>query len=1241
MANHLTIRMAWHDNNWSGRICDKPLKNVYCTGIHSLLSARIQKEKKPDLEQDHHGERLNDFTQEENYFPPCYWSCNAFSKDSYDVEIEHPFENVKTEPIKDKLKPFSVYTWPFRLSFNHSREKFLQEGKYPPDLEPRVKNFFSKFNPGETILFFYANYDNPISADDEKNRYVLLGCSLLSGIEEAKYYHFEDEEYKRIKKGNKMKNFPKIMWAMQMHHDFQNWGVLLPYKEYQERIEEYPEEEVKLKEMRALIEEDSIFSNFKYVAEEMDDDKCLYLLYKIRKSIKIVEEHGFVSINREKNIIEKLIQKSWERRGIYPSLPRVLDVIAEVEKDDESIGNSIVLKLKEKFGADPKQLDFIFNLIANDAEEIPEFLTEVASEIETLRNTIDDYEDNIDLLKKLSLFELTHYQLKRIVFQTDNPFKKPVAHEQIIKNPYLISENYISQEQDLDNPNILDDDINVFKIDIGMFPDKRYVKRTNPTLQNLTQRSPERLRAIIVDYLKKIGEDGDCYTNLDAVYDSILKYPLFYKEELNINKLDLVSETNRYNDHFKERFKIIENQGIFFFYLREIHYAEQLIKKTVSTLLQRKDWTPDISWIEEYVKEEADKLQQKIPNFDRSTFITERTSLFTNVLRKSFYILSGNPGSGKTFALGRIIEEMRKNDEQVTLLAPTGKATLRLKQQTHFQGAQTNDMFFYSNGYADYIEDFENILLKPEVKKQRIDNLIIDESSMVDLKDLAVLFSLIDIEKDEAEEQTGKHKIKRIILVGDERQLPPIGYGKPFFDSIDFVVTKKEYEDNYIRLETNCRQEYDEKILALAEIFGDRNRYYEEMLDQISNGGQISDGFNVEIWKNSEQLSSEIDTCLQSLIGIETRDSDELESCECKEEYVNLLFGLHKNGHVKRNSSETLGLDNMQILSPYKAGYFGTLGLNELFKAEYRAGRGSFWMDKVFFKSSPFDHAEKIIRLNNWYSRSGGIKRLKLSNGSIGVINTKRNDYGDYFRRYYFTDQKAYYDFIDDDENFGLAYAITIHKAQGSDFKNVFLVIPEKSSLLSKELLYTALTRSKYRLSVFLQIGQTNPLEVARKKSDILSRNTSIFELPEDHKKIYHPDKDVHVRSKVEYIIYTALKSEGLSPQYEKKFQPKGRNYLIHPDFTMDCNGKTYYWEHLGRLDIKKYSGDWMRRKQDYIDSGVYDSLLTSDDLDGIDNDTVMSIIQDVKSGKLKLSKTDKFSKHHYELKPVSARALG
>lgn len=200
MANHITIRMAWHDNEWSGKICDKPKQNVYCTGIHSLLSARLQRNKNPDMEDDHHGEKLN-FDEDGNYFPPCYWSCNAFSSQSYNLEIEHPFENIKAEPVKDTLKPYSVYTWPFRLTFNHSREKFLREGKYPPDLEKRIKDFFGKFKPKETVIFFYANYDNPITADDEKSKYVLLGCSLLTGIDPAKYFDFADGEYEKIQKG--------------------------------------------------------------------------------------------------------------------------------------------------------------------------------------------------------------------------------------------------------------------------------------------------------------------------------------------------------------------------------------------------------------------------------------------------------------------------------------------------------------------------------------------------------------------------------------------------------------------------------------------------------------------------------------------------------------------------------------------------------------------------------------------------------------------------------------------------------------------------------------------------------------------------------------------------------------------------------------------------------------------------------------------------------------------------------
>ena len=93
--------------------------------------------------------------------------------------------------------------------------------------------------------------------------------------------------------------------------------------------------------------------------------------------------------------------------------------------------------------------------------------------------------------------------------------------------------------------------------------------------------------------------------------------------------------------------------------------------------------------------------------------------------------------------------------------------------------------------------------------------------------------------------------------------------------------------------------------------------------------------------------------------------------------------------------------------------------------------------------------------------------------------------------------------YVDDEENFDLAYAITVHKSQGSDFKNVFLIVPQKQSLLSKELLYTALTRSKFRLFIFVQDTEENLLMKAKNNSHLIHRNTSLFKGPINKKGKY------------------------------------------------------------------------------------------------------------------------------------------
>lgn len=89
---------------------------------------------------------------------------------------------------------------------------------------------------------------------------------------------------------------------------------------------------------------------------------------------------------------------------------------------------------------------------------------------------------------------------------------------------------------------------------------------------------------------------------------------------------------------------------------------------------------------------------------------------------------------------------------------------------------------------------------------QAIDNIVIDEMSVVDLPHLALLFRALEVH------QPGS--IKRVILVGDGNQLPPIGCGRPYHDIITYLQEDADREQrNLVRLTTNCRQRYDETVL--------------------------------------------------------------------------------------------------------------------------------------------------------------------------------------------------------------------------------------------------------------------------------------------------------------------------------------------------------------------------------------------------------------------------------------------
>ncbi len=155
---HVTIRMAWHDHGWDGKICRDPGANTYCTGTHSLLSERLAREKRLGPELAAPGTNLDVALPE--YLPPCFWSSCAFADDPTATLHRHPFGYLRDKKqIQAKLRPFSVYTWPFRLSITH--DSFKRHGQYFPDLEKRIDRYCARLVKGKSLVFFYLTTITP------------------------------------------------------------------------------------------------------------------------------------------------------------------------------------------------------------------------------------------------------------------------------------------------------------------------------------------------------------------------------------------------------------------------------------------------------------------------------------------------------------------------------------------------------------------------------------------------------------------------------------------------------------------------------------------------------------------------------------------------------------------------------------------------------------------------------------------------------------------------------------------------------------------------------------------------------------------------------------------------------------------------------------------------------------------------------------------------------------------------
>lgn len=1219
---HFTLRVAWHDNAWNGTVCKDPSSNRFCNGYHSLLSERlrIDKEKNMQNELDNAGKALSDI----DYLPPCYWSVNINGEKPIDILHFNPAAK-ELDKIHETLQDHSMFSWAFAISFNRTKKQMDFEGAYPANLDNvRIPLFREKIKNKKSIAFIYAKYSNPLT--EEERQYLVIGAALVNKKGDLHKFSPIEKIKEKREKLHKNKNFPVINWALQYSFDKSNM-VMMPYHEYIEKSNTVFDSEKKqeyLDKIKVSVNEPELNHCFKYVAMDIDDDEAIYILSKMRQKLVDCQLDGVIDpLEMKKRIdkVEELSKHCWEERGYFPSFRKLAETILE----KEALKNFIE-QIKELEPDD--QSEKILSLLDDPASD---------SKFRIFKGDLFDLKESLEIrgisgeqFLKFSMLNLSKHQLTRILngrvssYDTnfgEVPVKDRTPLEEICNNPYLLVEEYLPQDnlQDEVTGEEIDLPIELFKIDIAYFPDSRVMQRLDIQRQ-ITIGDKRRLRCVIINHLKSLEQNGDCFEEATELENALRKYPLFYQQGELTLATDILKKGIADRDAFFQenscKLKIIDANDTRYYYLDEIYEAERKIGDKVLELLKQPNNDKRFRDLNNYIDNCVSEIKPKLKDaFNEEDFRTDRKQLYTNIFAERIFVLAGGPGSGKSHELLNILNEIKAQGENYLLLAPTGKAALRLKTDSKFQDIEASTI-------AKWISEVDNGRFSKDAIS-RVNNLVIDEISMVSLP---TFFEVLE------KFHFSKPSFKRLILVGDPNQLPAIGYGKVLKDILYFLKSDTKHNANYIELIGNLRSELSKnKVIKLSEAFEEKGELEEE-LENVFNSDttdkNVSEGFKICYWKDESELKEKIETEFDSFCVSQSINGN-------RQEKLHQVLGLNKNGSVSKTKNPTL--DNFQLLTPYLSGLSGADGLNDFFQRKFK-NESELELAGGFFKES-----DKIIRTKNYYKEN----ELLISNGSIGIIREARKEVlqfqEDGYQEIKLRDLRK-----NEREFFELAYAISVHKSQGSGFDHLFIILPDRSGLLSRELVYTALTRCRKSVTLFIQTNEEKKtrkslLEFARNRSFTDARKTSLLlDQPFRHFSL-EPEKGVYVQSRTELMIYHALKQKrdelgnsNFDFYYEQyPVNSKGEEVKIKTDFTVVSKGRTWYWEHLGRLGNRVYERNWKDLKRPtYKSNSLENDLLTTDELRGLSPDKIENIIQLIVENKIETEdKTNKYSLHHFSLR--------
>ncbi len=450
----------------------------------------------------------------------------------------------------------------------------------------------------------------------------------------------------------------------------------------------------------------------------------------------------------------------------------------------------------------------------------------------------------------------------------------------------------------------------------------------------------------------------------------------------------------------------------------------------------------------------ADKIGLMVQNqiedyrFDLSDYI-EKYQKFTNIklddiqkeavisaVSNKITVITGGPGTGKTTIIKAIIYILSLTGKNFALAAPTGRAAKRLSEACGYEAKTIHRLLEYGytgfEGAFDALDESSMIFNRDEDNPLEQDTIIIDEMSMVDL------FLMNHLLKAVSEDAS-------LIMVGDADQLPSVGPGSVLSDLVQSKIV------NSVKLETIFRQANESLIVTNAH--------------KINNGKEPV--FDVE---NDEFLFLEAFT--QQKIASK------------------LLALLQSNGF---DSLQQLKSDQLQILSPFRNGEAGIINLNN--KIQQIANPPASNKNETNIPFYILREGDKVMQTkNNYTAEWRSILTYQtgegIFNGEMGYVQRIDKD-----RRQVlvlFDDERQVIYSFTELESLTLAYAITIHKSQGSEFNSIIIpVYSGNPDFLSRNLIYTAITRAKSRV---ILVGERRVLSAMIRNNRIQNRLSALKE---------------------------------------------------------------------------------------------------------------------------------------------------